>query len=61
MATLNIGAHEPDQVRQNARMVRDFRPLDAKESAMLAKLGQQLAQQWGPRFGAVEGKRVGSG
>ena len=53
VATLNIGAHLPEQVKKNAAMVADFRPLDAQEQAELLEIGRHLAEQWGPRFGPV--------
>ena len=54
VATVNLGVHHADQVRQNVQHVKRFRPLSAKEQAKLANLGKRLAPQWGPHFGPVE-------
>ena len=53
VATLVIGPHTVDQLRQNVQMVRNYRPLSDEQQAALAKLGQQLAGQWGEHYGPV--------
>jgi len=53
VTTLNIGCHNPQQVRHNVQMVRSFRPLSAEEQEKVETLGKQLAAQWGPHFGPV--------
>ncbi len=53
VASLSIGVHEPEQVRENVAMLRRFTPLTAAEQARLAVLGRQLAPAWGPHFGPV--------
>ena len=53
VATADLGAHNKEQVRMNADMVRNFKPLSPDEQAMLADLGKKLAQQWGPHLGPV--------
>jgi len=54
VAAVNIGPHDADQLRQNVAWATRFRPLDAEESALAAKLGKAYASQWGPRFGPVK-------
>ena len=56
VATLNLGAHNKEQVRKNVEMVKRFKPLAADEQHKLAALGKELAAQWGPHFGPVEEK-----
>ncbi len=51
--TLNLGAHNIDQVRNNIEMVRRYQPLTADEQQKVAALGKQLASQWGAHFGPV--------
>lgn len=53
VATLVIGPHTVEQLRQNAEFVKNYEPLSADEQASLAQLGRQLAEQWGDRFGPV--------
>ena len=50
VASLVIGPHTVEQLRQNVRLVRSYQPLSDEEQAELTKLGQQLAQQWGPHY-----------
>lgn len=54
VATLNLGAHKKEQIRQNVDMVRRFKPLDPAEQDELASLGKKLAATWGPHFGPIE-------
>lgn len=49
----NLGVHNVEQVRQNVGIVRRFRPLSPEERKRLAKLGGELAGQWGDHFGPV--------
>jgi predicted aldo/keto reductase-like oxidoreductase len=53
VATLVIGPHTIEQLRDNVRMVKDYRPLTAEQHAGLAQLGKQLATQWGEHYGPV--------
>jgi predicted aldo/keto reductase-like oxidoreductase len=53
VATLVIGPHTVEQLRQNVQMVKNYKPLSEAEQATLAELGRKLAQQWGPRYGPV--------
>ena len=57
VSAVNLGVHEPEQVRRNVRHAKDYRPLDAEEEAQLAKVGRRMAEEWGPHFGNVA--RVG--
>ena len=51
VATLVIGPHTVEQLRENVRMVKDAQPLTDAERSDLDNIGKQLAAQWGPRFG----------
>ena len=53
VATVNLGAFDAEQVRQNVRWVKDFRPLSAEEEPKLAELGRNLAREWGEHLGAT--------
>ncbi|MHC4178748.1 MAG: aldo/keto reductase, partial [Planctomycetota bacterium] len=53
VASVNIGVHEPQQVRKNVEMVKNYRPLSPDEHALLAKVGRRMAPELGPRFGPV--------
>jgi aryl-alcohol dehydrogenase-like predicted oxidoreductase len=53
VATLNIGVHNPDQVRRNVEMVRKFKPLTAGEMTQCLALGKELAGDWGTHFGPL--------
>ena len=53
VATLVIGPHTVEQLRQNVRMVKDYRPLTDEQQTTLAKLGKQWAQEWGEHYGPV--------
>ncbi len=53
VASLNIGVHDAEQVRENVAMVKRFEPLTDAEQARLAVLGRQLSPAWGPHFGPV--------
>jgi predicted aldo/keto reductase-like oxidoreductase len=55
VATLNIGAHNVEQVRKNVEMVKRYQPLSAEEKEKAAELGQKLAADWGPHLGPVAG------
>ena len=51
VATLVIGVHTVQQLRQNVQMVKNSTLLTQEEQRSLAKIGQRLATDWGPRFG----------
>ena len=53
VATVNIGVHTPQQLRQNVEMVSRFRKLSAREERELVTTGKRLAGQWGEHFGDV--------
>jgi aryl-alcohol dehydrogenase-like predicted oxidoreductase len=53
VATLVIGVHTVEQLRQNVQMVKNYTPLTAEEQIALAKIGRRLAKDWGPRLGPV--------
>jgi predicted aldo/keto reductase-like oxidoreductase len=53
VATLVIGCHTSEQLRQNAQWVREYQPLTDNEYQQLVKLGRQRAPEWTPRFGPV--------
>jgi len=55
VASLEIGAHNVEQVRRNVEMVKRYQPLTAEEKEKAAELGQKLAAQWGPHLGPVAG------
>lgn len=54
VTTLDIGCHNVEQVRQNAEMIRRYKPLTPQEQDELTKLGKDLAAKWGPHFGPVK-------
>ena len=51
--TLNLGAHNIEQVRKNIDMVRNCGPLTAEDQTKIAALGKKLAAEWGEHFGPV--------
>lgn len=51
VAVANIGVYRPEEVRKNAEMVRNYRPLSPEEQTMLAELGRKTALRWGEHFG----------
>ena len=53
VATLVIGCHTAEQVRQNVAWVKDYQPLTEQEYSELARIGRDRAPKWGPRFGPV--------
>ncbi len=53
VATLNLGVHNREQLRQNVAMVKSYQELTQDEQEQLRTLGKELAQQWGPHFGPV--------
>ncbi len=55
VATLNIGAHNADQIRKNVEMVKRFKPLSSEEQQETDRIGRQLAAQWKDHFGPVAG------
>lgn len=54
VTTLDIGCHNVEQVRQDAEMIRRYKPLTPQEQEELTKLGKELAAKWGPHFGPVK-------
>lgn len=58
VASANLGCSSADQVRDNARMAREFVPLSADEAASLQTVGRRLAAEWGPYLGPVQEKAV---
>jgi predicted aldo/keto reductase-like oxidoreductase len=55
VASLEIGAHNVDQVRKNVELVKRCRPLSEEENQKLVSLGKELAAQWGPHLGPLAG------
>lgn len=53
VATVNLGVHDPEQVRENVRIVKNYRPLSDAEQVELAAQGKKMAADWGPHFGDV--------
>ena len=53
VATLVIGPHTIEQLRQNADMVSGYQPLTEEERVELARVGRNLAAQWGEHYGPV--------
>ncbi len=53
VATLVIGPHTIEQLRQNVDMVCRYQPLTEGERAELSELGRTLAAQWGEHYGPV--------
>jgi predicted aldo/keto reductase-like oxidoreductase len=51
VCTLNLGVYDKDQVRKNVQMVKNYQPLEPEQQTLLAKLGRNLASEWGPHFG----------
>ncbi len=53
VATLVIGPHTVEQLRQNVRLVSNYEPLSEEQQAELATIGRQLAEGWGEHYGPV--------
>jgi predicted aldo/keto reductase-like oxidoreductase len=53
VATLVIGPHTVEHLRQNAAWVRDYSPLSATETSELETVGRQWAKAWGAHFGPI--------
>ena len=53
VATLVIGPHTVEQLRQNVQLVSNYRPLSDEQQAKLAEFGRQLADRWGEHYGPV--------
>lgn len=51
VATLVIGVHTVQQLRQNVEMVKNYIPLTREQQAALDEIGRREAKEWGPRFG----------
>ena len=54
VASAAIGMATGDELRQNARRARNFRPLSASETAQLKRAGRNYSGLWGPHFGPVK-------
>jgi len=52
-ATLVIGVHTVEQLRQNAALAADYKPLTAAEREKLERIGRRLARELGAHFGPV--------
>ena len=61
VASVNIGVHDPQQIRKNVEMVKNYRPLSPEEHELLAKVGRQMAPKLGPRFGPVGEEEAAAG
>lgn len=55
VASLEIGAHNVEQVRKSVELVKCCRSLSAEESQKLVSLGKELAVQWGTHLGPLAG------
>ena len=55
VATLDLGAHNVEQIRKNVAMVTKYKPLSAEEHEQAARLGRELAARWKDHFGPVAG------
>jgi predicted aldo/keto reductase-like oxidoreductase len=53
VATLVIGPHTVEQLRQNVELVSNYEPLTDEERVELSELGRRLASQWGEHYGPV--------
>ena len=51
VATLNLGVHNRQQLRENVAMVKRYQSLTDEQQERLRTLGKGLAQQWGAHFG----------
>ena len=55
VASLEIGAHNVEQVRKVVELVKRCRPLSEEENQKLVSLGKELAAQWGTHLGPLAG------
>jgi aryl-alcohol dehydrogenase-like predicted oxidoreductase len=55
VASLEIGAHNVEQVRKGVELVKRCRPLSEEENQKLVSLGKELAAQWGTHLGPLAG------
>jgi predicted aldo/keto reductase-like oxidoreductase len=53
VASVNLGVHTVEQLRQNVEIVKGFHELSAEEWETLGRLGRQMAAEWGEHFGPV--------
>lgn len=51
VATVNLGVHTAEQLRQDVDIVKRFRPLSPEEERAALTLGKEWAATWGPHFG----------
>jgi predicted aldo/keto reductase-like oxidoreductase len=54
VATVNLGVHNIEQVRQNVKFAAAFRPISDEERKTLAALGRKWAAEWGEHYGPVK-------
>ncbi len=53
IATVVIGLHGREELAENIRFARTYKPLSNDELAALLDRGKQLAESWGTPYGAV--------
>jgi len=53
VATVTIGPHTVEHLRQNAAWVSAYEPLSTTEANELETVGRQWAKAWGPHYGPV--------
>lgn len=58
VVSANLGVQSVEQIRDNIRMIKGFRPLTSDENAALLALGKDLAGKWGEHFGPVKEKKT---
>ncbi len=51
VASAAIGMATRAELHQNIQWAKNFKPLTSGEAAQLSRIGQDLASDWGPRFG----------
>jgi predicted aldo/keto reductase-like oxidoreductase len=51
VSAVNTGPHDAEQLAENVDWAKRYGPLEREEHAILAKVGGQLAAQWGEHFG----------
>lgn len=60
VATVNLGVHTADQLRENIALVKKAQPLSPDEQASLDRLGRELSKRWGAHFGPVDEEKQAS-
>ena len=61
VSTCVVGLKSLDELRLSIKAFRNHRPLDNARRKALAARGAELARQWGPRFGPVDGHAAAQG